>query len=391
MRVLLVMTVSPVPPTDGIAIPGYELAHGLAQRHEVTVAHFGVETTSTLELAASHWSTVVLRRAARFGFSRSLATFRLLRGVPPSVMPFITEDAARLRALAQKRFDGIICQLVHTAHVVPRDTRHRSVLVAQDVVHHSIRLNSTYRQPRAFTLYDWAHARRMRAYERRMYEAFKVVAVVSDAERSRAEETAPRARVVVIPNGIDADYYDNQIPVERRDEVVYLGALNAGRHEEAAWCAAKYVMPLVRQWLSRDVVLRIVGKRPSERLIDLARKCPYTVVTGEVEDIRPSMARARVALSPQRVGTGIKNSLLIAMAMGTPCVVSTASVEGISGIDRTHYLLADGVEEAARTTVELLTDDSLAQRVSCQSRELVSERYSWDAYVSAVEQLLLER
>src|SRR3546814_1784778 len=74
----------------------------------------------------------------------------------------------------------------------------------------------------------------------------------------------------------------------------------------------------------------IVGSNPSPVVQALAAD-PRIVVTGRVEDIRPYLAHAAVAVAPLRVARGIQNKVLEAMAMARPIVTSPAAREGIGG------------------------------------------------------------
>jgi glycosyltransferase involved in cell wall biosynthesis len=51
-------------------------------------------------------------------------------------------------------------------------------------------------------------------------------------------------------------------------------------------------------------------------------------VTGWVPDARPYLDRAEIFVAPLRMARGIQNKLLEALAMGLPCVASTAARSG---------------------------------------------------------------
>ncbi len=61
-------------------------------------------------------------------------------------------------------------------------------------------------------------------------------------------------------------------------------------------------------------------------------------------DVRPYLARASAFVSPLRLGAGIKNKVLEALAMGCPVVATPISLDGIAVRDGQEVLAADSAE-----------------------------------------------
>ena len=72
-----------------------------------------------------------------------------------------------------------------------------------------------------------------------------------------------------------------------------------------------------------DLRFVIVGRNPSASVSRLARN-PQVVVTGTVPDVRPYLRGAALAVVPLRLGTGVSNKIMEALAMGVPVVASSA-------------------------------------------------------------------
>jgi glycosyltransferase involved in cell wall biosynthesis len=135
-------------------------------------------------------------------------------------------------------------------------------------------------------------------------------------------------------------------------------------------------VPQVRLWL--------VGNAPTQEMKALASDAIR--VTGRVPDVRPYLARASAFVSPLRLGAGIKNKVLEALAMGCPVVASPLSLDGIAVRDGEDALSTDGVG-MVDSIVRLLQDKSLRERLSTNGRKLIEKRYSWDTVAQEYEDL----
>lgn len=390
MKILIIATRPPYPPDDGIAIPVYELTRALHARHEVTLAVFArdpagaTEALNHLHRVAASVALLPMQPLARYLLPPAWP--HLAAGVPLSTFPYTAAAAAAAVARLARDADGIVAHLVHSAAVVPEARRPSACLIAQDVVHTQIEQNLRFVRAPARRLYYALDARLMRRYERGRYQEFGVCLVVSEAERRRVLALDPSIPAVVTPNGVDTEYFAPSA-TEGGSAVVYLGALSGHRNEEAAWILAHEIFPVLRQRVA-GLVLHIVGKNPSARLRDLAAADPAIRVSGTVDDIRPFLRPGSVFVSPQVVGTGIKNSVLQALALGVPAVVSPASVEGIDGVPGRDYLVCRSLEQFVEAVVRVLQDRAVRDALGAHGRRLAVERYSWARYAAVVEEAL---
>src|SRR5947199_5375242 len=138
------------------------------------------------------------------------------------------------------------------------------------------------------------------------------------------------------------------------------------------------VLPLIRREIP-PLSFTIVGRKPSEKLRTAAAADPGVQVTGTVDDIRPYVEEGSVYVVPLRIGSGTRLKIFEAMAMGKAIVSTTLGAEGLPVTDKTDICLEDGPESFAAATVYLLKNDAGRERLGLAARELVEERYSWDA------------
>jgi glycosyltransferase involved in cell wall biosynthesis len=134
--------------------------------------------------------------------------------------------------------------------------------------------------------------------------------------------------------------------------------------------------------------LKIVGADPPPEV--LAYKGPRVDVAGQVEDLRPHLAEAAVAIAPLLVGGGTRLKIVEAMAMAKPVVSTRLGAEGINATPDREILLADDPEAFAAAVGRILDDSELRARMGQAARALVEARFSWDAATEHLESLFYE-
>ena len=172
----------------------------------------------------------------------------------------------------------------------------------------------------------------------------------------------------------------------REKELVFVGALDYFANEDGVVDFARRVLPAVRERVP-DVTFRIVGRRPGPAIHALA-ELPGVELVGEVDDVRPELARAAVAVAPLRIAQGLQNKVLEAMAAGVPVVSSPFAVRALDGEDGVHYAVAEDAGEWATHVAALLESPELAAERTRRADEFVRERFSWDVKATEFEAVL---
>jgi len=225
-------------------------------------------------------------------------------------------------------------------------------------------------------------ARLTRAVEARLFRSEATFACCSDVDRRQILEMAPSARVVVVPNGVDVDYF-SPAPVGTPGRLVFTGNMVTRPNEDAAVWFCNSILERVGRHRP-EAHLDVVGLDPGPAVRALAG--PRVSVHGGVPDVRPFLASAEVVVVPLRIGSGTRLKILEAMAMGRPVVSTRVGAEGLDLRDGVDALLADTEEEFADRVLTLLGDEDLRQRLAGNGRQLVEERYSWRALAPKLDQ-----
>lgn len=195
----------------------------------------------------------------------------------------------------------------------------------------------------------------------------------------------PAIKVYCVPNGVDAEYFTPADAICDDKTIVFTGVMSYSPNRDAAHFLCKEILPSLRDRIP-DVKVQLVGSDPTDDVRDLAGN--GVTVTGTVADIRPYIQHATVFVSPLRFGTGAKNKVLAALAMGKAVVATPESCAGLDVTPEKHLLVAENPTDFAGHIVALLTDPGRRRQLGIAGRDLVVERYRWDVMGEQLEGLL---
>jgi polysaccharide biosynthesis protein PslH len=226
---------------------------------------------------------------------------------------------------------------------------------------------------------------KMEVFERDAGKSFQGVIAVSEQDKSIFAREYGWDHVSVIDTAVDTDYFKpmnlSQIP----GRLAFVGSMDWLPNQEGVLRFVNRVFPAIRQ-LRPDATLDVVGRSPPPSIKRLGQ-LPGVTVTGSVDDVRPYIAQAEVAVVPLYAGGGTRLKIFEFMAMGTPVVSTTIGAEGLDLEDGKHWLCADSDEDFAQTVNGLILDASLRHRLSDAARELVLARFTSQAVARQFERV----
>jgi sugar transferase (PEP-CTERM/EpsH1 system associated) len=251
-----------------------------------------------------------------------------------------------------------------------------------------------YAQKEAFPLKQVYQAEnfRLQAYETQVYKTFDASTVASQKEKGLFLQVCPAAEnMVVLPNGVDTEYFSPQStqPAEQlTDEsaLVFTGAMDYHANVDGVCWFCEHIFPAVRKQYE-NARFYIVGRNPAPAVEKLGT-LPGVHVIGNVADIRPWYQKAAVFVVPMRLGRGVQNKVLEAMAMGRPVVSTSKANDGIGALDGEHLIIADSADNFARAVTGLLQDHNRQKILGVNARNFVLAENTWEEHMARLENLL---
>lgn len=388
LRVLVLAETCPYPPNSGYFIRSWNLLRRLAERHDIVMLCHGQPAAATR--AAIESAAIRLEAVAELPSDRGLGLCARLLGNVFSPYPysvskhFTSRYARRVRQLiASERFDLVHCEWLPYARYLEYAPELPSFVNLHNIEAQILHRRAGRCRSSLSACFFHMQARRMARFEKKVLAGRTRVCTVSEPDREQA--TAWGAQdAVVVENGVDLDFFRPPAIASSRLELLLMGSLDWFPNQDAAQWMVSDIFPLIRAEFP-DATLTIVGRRPSESLRQLASTHAGVELIGEVEDVRPYLARAAVVAVPLHVGGGTRIKILEALAMGKAVVSTTVGAEGLLITDRDCIKLADEAAAFAATVNQLLRSAEERRRLGMAGRHLTEERYSWDRQADVLD------
>jgi sugar transferase (PEP-CTERM/EpsH1 system associated) len=251
------------------------------------------------------------------------------------------------------------------------------------------RQSSAHSKRLAFRFLTKFELSRTERFEARLVKQFSKMLVTSQRDRNAflallAEEERAKADITVIPNGVDLDYFTPDPECQREPAtLVVSGKMSYHANVSMVKFLVDEIMPKI--WATRpETKLWIVGKDPTKHVAAYAN-LPNVTVTGTVEDIRPYLRKATVAVVPLTYGAGTQFKVLEGMGCAAPVVATPLAVSGLNTLQGCEVMVAKDASAFATSVLRLLEHEELRQAVGQAGRLYVEQNYHWAEIAKKLE------
>jgi glycosyltransferase involved in cell wall biosynthesis len=220
---------------------------------------------------------------------------------------------------------------------------------------------------------------------------FSHVTTINGADTDTVARLSGRsANISTIPNGVSpelAEIVGANEHVAKRRGVAFWGNLSFRPNSDAVRFFYEnvyrpHLAPAGIEWC-------VVGRDAERWLQEEAQRDHGIRLTGFVDNIYSVLAEYPIMVNPMRIGSGLKNKVLEAFAMGLAVVSTGVGVEAISmareGVD---YMRADQPAKTASAIKLLLENERLRLSMIKSARKVLLEHYTWNKTAGALEELL---
>jgi len=385
MHILWIKTELLHPVDKGGRIRTYQMLRQLRREHRITYLALddGAGGPEAIERATEYCHDVVAvpfaTRAKRTkGFYWELLQ-NLASPLPYAVAkyrsPAMTRELRRLLAVGD--VDVVVCDFLFPSLNVPSDLGVPTVLFQHNVEAAIWERHAQVAKHPVKRLYMREQWRRMRAFEGRECRRFDKVVAVSQEDCAVLARAYGLHGVEEVPTGVDTEFFRPSHSVTRnRNEIVFTGSMDWLPNEDAVAWFAEAILPRIRAQVP-DAQFTIVGRTPSQPVLDLARTHHDITVTGSVPDVRPYMERAAAFVIPMRVAGGTRLKVYEAMGMEIPMVSTTIGIEGLPVRHDAELLVADEPDAFATAVVRLLREPPLGARLAANAAKRVRAEFGW--------------
>lgn len=230
---------------------------------------------------------------------------------------------------------------------------------------------------------------RLAVREREWVNRFDSTLVISSAEAAAIGAPSVAEKIQVVTNGVElaeTSDADGDASSTTGPTVGFVGVMNYRPNVDAVCWFVTSCWPKIRAAFP-TAVFRIVGRSPTHPVRRLGRVAGVTVVGG-VRDVLDEVRRFDISVAPMRMGRGVQNKVLEAMAVAKPVVLSGRAAAGIDVRDGVECVVADGPTDTIASVCRLLGDRSLRRRIGLAGRDFVGTHHAWEREMAKLERIL---
>lgn len=387
LRIAFIVSRYPWPLEKGDKLRAFNFIRYLSRFHDIYL--FSLSNTdlddAMVKALQPYCKNIIVYRIHRMRmiFGAVRAFFRRL---PLQIGYFYFNSIAReMRDQITALSPGIVfCQLVRTAEYA-KGLPFPKVIDFQDSFSMNMeRLSgkvSWYRRP-----FVKREARTLFRYEQMILSAFQFHTIIAEPDKMFFP-SPDNEKIAIVPNGVDFDFLNDYDHVDQKKyDLLFLGNMSYAPNIDSAEFLVYHIMPKI--WATRpETTLLIAGAYPVERIKKMQQK--RVTVSGWIPDIRAAYHSCRVFIAPMRIGSGLQNKLLEAMASKLPAITTTLSNSSLNAEPNKEILIGDTCKDLAAAAILLLDDYEYAQMVAEKGCAMVKERFNWSAIISSLENKLL--
>ena len=219
------------------------------------------------------------------------------------------------------------------------------------------------------------HAALYAVYERHLAQQAAATVFVSRIDAAYARRWAPAARIEVVQNGVDLEYFQPTSAPSIPGTVAFVGALDFTPNIDGIVQFVRTAWPDIHG-RGRARRLLVVGRKPAPAVRALDG-LPGIRVIADVPDVRPYLTQAEVVVVPVRKGGGLKNKVLEACAMSRPVVAAPRALAGLSARPGLDVLTADSPRTWVAQVDRLLCNPTYARAIAERGRAWVRHTHRW--------------
>jgi len=382
MKILILANKLPFPPRDGGSIATLNMLLGLQQagnqltclamntsKHSFPAEQIPGELQNKIRFVAVDCDT-------------SLHPLRLLLNALFSRMPYTARrfecksfNQALQALLAEESYDLVQYEgpYLFFCHKLIRKESHARISLRAHNAEHLIWMRMALQEKSAMKKWYFMNlSRRLKAYERRVFDDVDLLIPISEGDASYFREQQTKTPMLTIPTGLNLDEYPpTEIP--SGTSLFFIGALDWLPNQEGlSWFLNKVLNLLVNEL--PEIRFHVAG-RNAPRHFRKKLIHPNIIFHGEVEDARLFMQLHGIMVAPLWSGSGMRIKILEAMALGRPVVTTPAGIEGIAAEHPRTVLVESDPVSFKNVIIKLLKNPEEGVRMGVEARKFIGRDF----------------
>jgi sugar transferase (PEP-CTERM/EpsH1 system associated) len=386
MRIFVLLSRIPYPLEKGDKLRAFHQIKVLSEKHEIILCALNpirkTDKQKAFALLQPYCRSVTF---IDLPFSGRIINIlkAFLKGLPFQIGYFYSSRAARKidQLIEQHQPQHLYGQLARTARYLMNKPLPKTIDY-QDAFAHGLKRRAKHA---GFFLKAvlWMEYHRMAAFESFIFDHFDGKTIISEQDKSLISHEQKQS-IVVVRNGVDMEYF-KPMKQAKTHEIVFTGNMNYPPNVDAAQFLAQEIMPLVWEKIPGAKLL-LAGAHPHPKVRQLVNE--KVRVSGWLDDIRTAYAGAEVFIAPMRMGTGLQNKLLEAMAMKIPTLTTPLANAALHAENGKEIFIGKDAHDLAQQIIKLLNNPSLQIEIAENAYSFIRKSFQWDQATAPLELLI---
>ena len=275
--------------------------------------------------------------------------------------------------------DHIYCQLTRAAEYV-KDRKETKTIDYMDAFSKGMERRALKSNMFIKWFYRW-ESLKQKNYEKSVFEVFNTHCIISEEDKKHISHRK-RNQIHIVPNGVDFDHFSPK-NTKLKYDLVFVGNMGYAPNIDAAVFLCEKILPLIHKKIPNAKIL-IAGAQPSIKVTNL--KSDHVEVSGWIHDIRKAYSESKIFIAPMRIGTGIQNKLLEAMAMEKACITTPLANNALKA-PKSSIIVGKTSRELAQHCIDLIKNESIRNKCAREGRKFVERTYKWTETSERLNQL----
>ena len=383
MKIFVLLPRIPYPLEKGDKLRAYHQIKQLSKRNEIVLCALNdnakVNEQEAFQALQPYCASINFIKISKVRILFGLLS-AFLKGLPMQCGYFYNRKAARKvnELISKHQPDMLFGQLLRVAEYI----RYKDIPKAidyQDVFSYGMKRRADIASFITRPVYNMEY-KRLSRYEAAIFDDFDVKTIISEPDRQLFPHER-RNEILIIPNGVDHDFFKPQ-QQDKRYDIVFTGNMSYAPNVNAVDYLANEILPIVWKTLP-EAKMYIAGANPDPKVKKAASD--HIIVSGWLDDIRDAYAQSKVFIAPMRIGTGLQNKLLEAMSMGLPAITTPLANGSLGAKANEEILIGDNAETLAQHIITLLTDSDKAAQIAQAGYDFTNRVYDWGKATEKME------
>jgi len=196
-----------------------------------------------------------------------------------------------------------------------------------------------------------------------------------------------RIKGVVVPNGTTQKKFVQKDFSE--PSLIFCGSLDYAPNKNGLLWFYEMIWPKLKMTV-KGITLTVIGRNGFDMAYAPLKIDPQINFVGEVKDVTPYYQKNNIAIVPLLEGSGTRLKILEAMSFGLPIITTSVGVEGITTINNTNILIANGSEFFTSSIANVLENRPKLRFLSKNGMALIETKYNWQQIINELVNNLIK-